>query len=126
MIRGIGIDMAEIKRFSETYQRFGMRFPERILADSELRDFARARNPGRFLAMRFAAKEATSKALGTGFRQGVAPRQMYVVHSPSGKPNLAVSGQAARLFETMGINASHISLTDEGGFAVAFVVLESN
>jgi holo-[acyl-carrier protein] synthase len=126
MIRGIGIDMAEIKRFGDSYKRFGMRFPERILAASELRDFARTRDPARFLAMRFAAKEATSKALGTGFRQGVAPRQMYVVHSPSGKPNLAVSGQAARLFEVMGINASHISLTDEGGFAVAFVVLESN
>jgi phosphopantetheinyl transferase (holo-ACP synthase) len=51
---------------------------------------------------------------------------MYVVHSPSGKPNLAVAGQAAHLFERMGINASHISLTDEGGFAIAFVVLESN
>ncbi len=126
MIRGIGIDMAEIKRFGESYKRFGMRFPERILAASELRDFTRARDPARFLAMRFAAKEATSKALGTGFRQGVAPRQMYVVHSPSGKPNLAVCGRAAQLFEAMGINASHISLTDEGGFAVAFVVLESN
>ena len=126
MIRGIGIDMAEIKRFGESYNRFGMRFPQRILSASELRDFTRTRDPARFLAMRFAAKEATSKALGTGFRQGVAPRQMYVVHSPSGKPNLAVSGEAARLFEVMGINASHISLTDEGGFAVAFVVLESN
>ena len=126
MIRGIGIDMAEIRRFSESYERFGMRFPARILSESELRDFSRARHPGRFLAMRFAAKEATSKALGTGFKQGIAPRQMYVVHSPSGKPNLAVSGQAAELFAAMGINASHISLTDEGGFAVAFVVLESN
>jgi holo-[acyl-carrier protein] synthase len=126
VIRGIGIDMAEIRRFTESYERFGMRFPQRILSDSELRDFARARNPGRFLAMRFAAKEATSKALGTGFKQGIAPRQMYVVHSPSGKPNLAVCGQAAELFAAMGINASHISLTDEGGFAVAFVVLESN
>ncbi len=126
MIRGIGIDMAEIRRFTASYERFGVRFPERILSDSELRDFTRTRNPGRFLAMRFAAKEATSKALGTGFKQGVAPRQMYVVHSPSGKPNLAVSGRAAELFAAMGINASHISLTDEGGFAVAFVVLESN
>ncbi len=126
MIRGIGVDMAEIRRFSESYERFGMRFPERILSDSELRDFARTRNPGRFLAMRFAAKEATSKALGTGFKQGVAPRQMYVVHSPSGKPNLGVSGRAARLFAEMGIYASHISLTDEGGFVVAYVILEAH
>ena len=125
MIRGIGVDMAEIRRFDESFRRFGMRFPERILGAVELRDFARARNPARFLAMRFAAKEATSKALGTGFKQGIAPRQIHLVHSPSGKPNLAVEGEAARLFERQGIGASHISLTDEGGFVVAYVVLES-
>ncbi|MGE0859131.1 MAG: holo-ACP synthase [Gammaproteobacteria bacterium] len=125
MIRGIGVDMAEIRRFGESYARFGMRFPERILGDTELRDFGRARNPARFLAMRFAAKEATSKALGTGFKQGIAPRQVQVIHAPSGKPNLTVDGEAARLFERLGIAASHISLTDEGGFVVAFVVLET-
>ena len=124
MIKGIGVDMAEIGRFTATYARFGARFPERILSAQELREFAHSRNPGRFLAMRFAAKEATSKALGTGFRDGVASRQIGVVHSASGKPNLAVTGRAAELFATFGISASHVSLTDEGGFAVAFVVLE--
>ena len=125
MIKGIGIDMAEIKRFTAAYERFGARFPERILSANELNEFARSRNPGRFLAMRFAAKEATSKALGTGFRAGIAPRQIGVVHARSGKPNLAVTGAAAALFAAAGIVASHITLTDEGGLAVAVVVLES-
>lgn len=124
MIFGVGTDIAEITRFTAAWERFGARFPGRILAPEELEAFPRARDPGRYLAMRFAAKEATSKALGTGFRQGVAPRQIRVVHAPSGKPSLAVSGRSAALFEEHGIVASHVSLTDDGGFAVAFVVLE--
>ena len=126
MIKGIGVDMAEIKRFTAAYDRFGSRFPERILSERELGEFAHSRDPGRFLAMRFAAKEATSKALGTGFRSGVAPRQIGVVHASSGKPNLAVAGRAAELFAEQGIVASYVTLTDEGGLAVAFVVLESS
>ena len=125
MIYGIGTDIAEIVRFDRALERFGDRFPARILDLQELIGFAAARNPGRFLAMRFAAKEATSKALGTGFKQGIAPRQIGVVHAPSGKPGLAVSGQAAVLFERFDIVASHVSLSDDGGFAVAVVVLET-
>ena len=125
MIFGIGVDIAEIVRFDQSYERFGQRFPERILAADELAGFGRARHAGRYLAMRFAAKEATSKALGTGFRQGVAPRQIAVVHAPSGKPDLVVSGRAAELFEQHGIVAGHVSLSDDGGFAIAQVVLET-
>jgi holo-[acyl-carrier protein] synthase len=124
MIFGIGIDIAEISRFDAAYTRFSTRFAERILSEDELRHFDRARNVGRYLAMRFAAKEATSKALGTGFKQGIAPRQIGVVHAPSGKPSLKVSGNAALLFEQHGIVASHVSLSDDGGFAIAYVVLE--
>ena len=124
MIFGIGIDIAEIQRFISAYTRFGDRFPDRILSTAEMLEFPHARNPGRYLAMRFAAKEATSKALGTGFKQGVAPRQISVVHAPSGKPSLEVTGHTAVLFADHGICSSHLSLSDEGGFAVAFVVLE--
>lgn len=124
MIFGIGIDIAEIARFEASFRRFGTRFPERILSPSELAGFPRARNPGRYLAMRFAAKEATSKALGTGFKQGISPRQISVVHAPSGKPSLAVSDHAAALFERHGIIASHVSLSDDAGLAIAYVVLE--
>lgn len=125
MIYGIGIDIAEIARFERALARFGERFPARILDQHELRGLAAARQPARYLAMRFAAKEATSKALGTGFKQGIAPRQIGVVHAPSGKPGLAVSGQARVLFERHGIVASHVSLSDDGGFAIAYVVLET-
>ncbi|MEX2482133.1 MAG: holo-ACP synthase [Gammaproteobacteria bacterium] len=125
MIFGIGVDIAEIVRFEQALARFGARFPARILDHHEARGLHRARNPARYLAMRFAAKEATSKALGTGFKQGIAPRQIGVVHAPSGKPGLAVSGQAAVLFERYGITASHVSLSDDGGFAIAYVVLET-
>lgn len=125
MIYGIGVDIAEIVRFERAHARFGARFAARILDHQELRGLGAARNPARYLAMRFAAKEATSKALGTGFKQGVAPRQIGVVHAPSGKPGLAVSGMAATLFERHGIVASHVSLSDDGGFAIAYVVLEA-
>lgn len=124
MIFGLGIDIAEVVRFEQAHARFGARFPARILGAAELAEFAVSRRPARYLAMRFAAKEATSKALGTGFRQGVAPRQIRVVHAPSGKPSIAVSGRAAELFAEHGIVASHVSLTDDGGLAVAVVVLE--
>ena len=125
MIYGIGIDIAEIARFERALARFGARFPARILDQHELRGLASARQPARYLAMRFAAKEATSKALGTGFKQGIAPRQIGIVHAPSGKPGLAVSGQARILFDRDGIVASHVSLSDDGGFAIAYVVLET-
>ncbi|MEQ8230252.1 MAG: holo-ACP synthase [Gammaproteobacteria bacterium] len=125
MIYGVGVDIAEIARFAAAHERFGVRFAERILDHQELRGLADARNPARYLAMRFAAKEATSKALGTGFKQGIAPRQIGVVHAPSGKPGIAVNGNAATMFERLGIVASHVSLSDDGGFAIAFVVLET-
>lgn len=125
MITGIGIDIAEISRFTRAYSKFGERFPRRILCAKELLEFPHARHPGRYLAMRFAAKEAASKALGTGFKQGVSAPQIRVVHAPSGQPSLEVSGRAAELFAHRGIRASHLSLSDDGGFAVAFVVLET-
>ena len=124
MIAGIGVDIAEISRFTRAYTKFGARFPRRILCRAELLEFPRARHPGRYLAMRFAAKEAASKALGTGFKQGVTPRQIRVIHAPSGQPSLEVSGRVAELFAHRGIHTSHLSLSDDGGFAVAFVVLE--
>jgi holo-[acyl-carrier protein] synthase len=126
MIFGLGVDIAEVARFEQAYARFGLRFPQRILHESELAEFARSRRPARYLAMHFAAKEAASKALGTGFRQGVAPRQICLIHAPSGKPGLSVTGMAAQWFERHGISASHVSLTDDGGLAVAVVVLETS
>ena len=126
MIYGIGVDIAEISRFREAHARFGDRFCQKILTPEELQHFPTARDTGRYLAMRFAAKEATSKALGTGFKQGIAPRQIGVKHARSGKPSLTVAGNTAALFERERISGAHVSLSDDGGFAIAYVVLESD
>lgn len=125
MIFGTGIDIAEIDRFGIAYKRFQERFLGKILSEYELKYFDAFRNPARYLAMRFAAKEATSKALGTGFKQGIYPSLIWVEHEFSGKPHLQVSGKAKHLFEKFKISHSHISLSDDGGFAVASVILET-
>ena len=125
MIYGIGIDLAQISRIDNAYQRWGQRFASKILGLSELEDFKHTKRPVRFLAMRFAAKEAASKAFGTGFKQGVAPRQIEVTHNRAGKPSLVFSGQVEKLALENQITASHVSLTDEADFAMAYVVLET-
>lgn len=125
MIYGIGVDLAQISRIERAFERFGQRFANKILGESELRDFQVTKRPVRFLAMRFAAKEATSKAFGTGFKQGVAPRQIEVTHNAAGKPSLVFSGQVKKLATEKGIVASHVSLTDEDDFAVAYVIIET-
>jgi len=124
VIYGIGIDMVEIARMSRALERFGERLARRVLTDAELEQFRGARRPDRFLAMRFAAKEAASKALGTGFREGVAPRRIGVRQDRRGKPSLVFLGSVAQRIQALGIQASHVSLTDENHYAVAFVVLE--
>jgi len=125
MIFGTGIDIVRIDRIERVYRSYGDRFARKILGPNELEEFARSRRPARFLAMRFAAKEAMSKALGTGFRSGVAPRLIEVRHNEAGKPSLYVLGKVRALLETHDIRASHVSLADEQGCAAAFVVLET-
>ena len=125
MIYGIGVDIAEISRFQVSYDRFSDRLIQKILTLDEAKQFALSKNKARFLAMRFAAKEATSKALSTGFKQGVAPRQIGVTHAKSGKPDLKVYGRAYEIFEKERIVNSHLSLSDDAGLAIAYVVLET-
>ncbi|MBT8446072.1 MAG: holo-ACP synthase [Gammaproteobacteria bacterium] len=125
MITGIGIDLCEFARIDQAFARFGARFSRRILTSSELEQFANSARQVRFLAMRFAVKEAASKALGTGFRQGVAPRQIGVVQDAAGKPSLVLDGGALAVATRLGVVASHVSMTDEGEYAAAVVVMES-
>ena len=125
MIFGTGVDIARIDRFGTIYDRFQLKFLKKILSQYELHHFERARDPARYLAMRFATKEATSKALGTGFKKGIYPSLIWVEHEPSGKPNLRVTGRARELFEKFEIKNSHVSLSDDGGFAIASVILEN-
>jgi holo-[acyl-carrier protein] synthase len=124
LIYGIGVDITEICRFQLSYERFGLRLVEKILTSEEVAQFGRSKNKARFLAMRFAVKEATSKALGTGFKGGIAPRQIGVIHAKSGKPDLKVFGRACEMFKKVGIVNSHVSLSDDAGLAIAYVVLE--
>jgi holo-[acyl-carrier protein] synthase len=124
MIYGIGVDIVEIVRIERAYMRWGLRFAEKILGTTELQQFAHARRPVRFLAMRFAAKEAASKAFGTGFRQGVSPRQIEVQHNPAGKPSLVFSHNVAALAARERISASFVTMADETEYAIAHAVLE--
>jgi holo-[acyl-carrier protein] synthase len=124
MIAGIGVDLVDIARFDAGLQRFGMRLAEKLLDEQELRAFHAAPRPAQFLAGRFAAKEAFAKALGTGFRLGVYPREIGVRNDALGKPELAWSQALGEILRRRGIAASHLSLSDERGMVVAFVVLE--
>lgn len=123
MIFGIGTDIVRIERMQQALQRHGDKFAERILSSEELDEYQESENGARFLAKRFAAKEATAKAMGTGFRDGLSLRHIYVGHDEKGKPNLNYSQQASLFIKENNITESHISLADEQEYAVAFVTL---
>lgn len=126
MIHGIGTDIVHVARIETALERHGERFAQRVLAESEWTDFlAVPRHPAALLAKRFAAKEAWSKALGTGFRDGLSLRDVAVSHDALGKPELQFFGRAAELIARFGIVASHVSLADEADYVVAFVILEN-
>ena len=124
MIYGIGVDIVEIVRIKRAYDRWGQRFADKILGPAELEHFKQTKTPVRFLAMRFAAKEAASKALGTGFKQGISPSQIEVEYNRAGKPSLVFSRHAAELTEHEKITASFVSMADESDYAIAYAVLE--
>ena len=123
MIYGIGVDMVKVSRIRAGLERFGDRYARRILSVSEFEEFQRARRRDSFLAKRFAVKEAVAKALGTGFRDGLTLRQISVVHDALGKPEVRCSGRASELLEASGIGESHVSISDEDDYALAFVTL---
>ncbi|MBI3546583.1 MAG: holo-ACP synthase [Gammaproteobacteria bacterium] len=126
MIFGIGTDIVRVGRMQEDLDRFGDRFSERILTSGELLDFRKNANKANFLARRFAAKEATVKAMGTGFRDGIQLHDIEVTHDAQGKPILAFHGRAQEFLQAKNIAVAHISLADEKDHAVAFVTLETN
>lgn len=129
MIVGIGTDLADIERIRGTLERFGDRFVQRCFTEIEQVKSDRRRNRAESYAKRWAAKEACSKALGTGLRMGVAWREMGVVNLPSGKPTLALTGGAAerlaRLIPHGHEPQLHLTITDDGPYAQAFVVIEA-
>ena len=124
MIIGIGTDLCEIGRVQRALDRHGERFARKILIESELVRFRQHRRPAAYLAKRFAAKEAFSKAMGTGIHFPVNWHNVSVENGRSGRPMLHFSTPLAVLLRGRGVTAAHLSLTDEVGMACAFVVLE--
>jgi holo-[acyl-carrier protein] synthase len=124
LIFGIGTDVVQVERVEKTYTRFGDHFVNRLLMDEEQIFFARSKNPVRFLSMRFAAKEAVVKAMGTGFANGMWIRDVGTVPNKLGRPDVIYSARGRAVCRRLGIGAGHLSLTDEAGLVVAFAVLE--
>ncbi|HYB65062.1 MAG TPA: holo-ACP synthase [Steroidobacteraceae bacterium] len=123
MIFGIGVDVLEAVRIQRTLERFGERFVEHLLMPEERAQLARTQRRERFLAMRFAAKEAVVKAMGTGFAHGMWIRDVGVVQNSWGKPEVVFSARGEQVRRALGVGESHVTLTDEAGLVVAVAVL---
>lgn len=123
MIYGIGTDIVDINRMRDDLNKYGDKFARRILTEAEFGEFKNKSNQAAFLAKRFAAKEATAKAMGTGFSQGVSLHHIGVEHDEAGKPILEFSDVAKKFLQEKQIKQTHLSLADEREYAVAFVTL---
>lgn len=123
-IFGIGTDIVEIERIAKVHERSGDRLAQRILTANELAQYQASAQPVRFLAKRFAVKEAAAKALGTGIRSGLAFNQFEVCNDALGKPCLHLHGVAAEMAARYGITHLHVTIADERHYAVATVLLE--
>ena len=130
MIFGVGTDICDVRRIAATFERRGERFAEKVLGPHEIEVFrqrlAKVKARGiSYLATRFSAKEAFSKAIGMGMRMPMTWRDCEVVKAPSGKPQIRLHGELAAWFEARGLRA-HVSVTDETDYAASFVVVEQN
>jgi holo-[acyl-carrier protein] synthase len=124
MIFGIGTDIVEVSRIEDSLARFGDVFAQRILTEQEWLSFQQSKTQARFLAKRFAAKEAFAKALGTGLRDPATFQNIGVAHDDLGKPVLDLSPALQTFLDKKGIVQQHLSISDEKALAAAFVVLE--
>ena len=123
MIFGVGTDIVAVARLGRLFERHGERALDKLLAPNERADFGRASDPARFLAKRFAAKEAFGKALGIGVAAPATLPNIAVIHDALGKPAFAYAPKLASYLAERGLSA-HLSISDEHDFALAFVVLE--
>jgi len=126
MIFGIGTDIVEYARIEAMWQRHGVRLAERMLSAQELPEFLSHHHPARFLAKRFAAKEAFAKAAGSGLRHPVSLSRISITHDGLGKPVLQFDLELRTYLAQLGISGHHLSISDERNMIVAFVVLETN
>lgn len=125
MIHGIGSDIVDVRRIQESLDQHGRRLAERILASAELEEYDQNSSQAHYLAKRFAAKEATAKALGCGFRHGLSMKHICVTRDELGKPGLHFEAVAKQKSQQAGITSVHLTLSDERHYAIAFVVLET-
>ena len=123
MIGGIGTDLVHIPRITEMLGKYGDKAAQRILDETEWQQFQQSLQPAAFLAKRFAAKEATAKALGTGFRDGLSLQHIAVRNDALGKPELVFHHYACQLLAEKNIQKALLSLSDDGDYATAYVVL---
>lgn len=124
MIVGMGIDIIEVPRVEAAIARFGTRFVQRVFTDAEIRYCESKQNKFERFAGRFAAKEAALKAIGTGWKRGVAWRDVEVSREPSGKPTIAFSGKAAEFAKRLGVRRASLSISHTAEQAIAQVILE--
>ncbi len=123
MIFGIGTDILQQSRITKTLDRFGAHFANRLLLEDERELFERTKNPVRFLSMRFAAKEAIVKAMGTGFSQGIWVRDVGMIPNDWGQPQIIYSERGQIMRERLGIGSGHLTLSDEAGLVIAIAIL---
>lgn len=123
MIFGIGIDVLKVDRIERVFAKHGERFIRHLLMPAERAQLQRTMRPARFLAMRFAAKEAIVKGMGTGFAHGVWIRDVGILQNGWGRPEVVYSARGNKVREGLGIGEGHVTLTDEAGLVVAVAVL---
>lgn len=124
MIHGIGTDLLDTRRIRDGLARFGEHYADRLLAPAEHAGYYASGDPARFLAKCFAAKEAFSKAAGTGLRAPVTLRNIAVLRDARGKPHIECAPALAAWLAEQGVAAHHVSLSDEGDLVLAYVILE--
>ncbi|MHC1742291.1 MAG: holo-ACP synthase [Syntrophobacteraceae bacterium] len=123
-IYGVGIDLVQVERIRKSLERWGSRFEERVFAPGEIAACQQRKDRAGCLAMRFAAKEAFVKALGTGMRPPLRWRDIEVRNDHLGRPEIVLADSARELCRSQGIRSWHLSLTDDGAYSAAVVVLE--
>jgi holo-[acyl-carrier protein] synthase len=124
MIYGTGVDLVQVERIEKVIERWGDRFINRVFTKEERKFCLKRTSPASAFSLRFAAKEAFSKAIGTGMRKGVFWRDIEVFHFPGGRPGLKVHGHSEEICKREKICGLHLSLSDEGVYGIAMVVLE--
>ncbi len=126
MINGVGVDILEKERVFTILKKYGKRFQERVLGDSEIKaiEGKSLNNQIRFISNNFACKEAVAKALGLGFTEGISLKEIEILRKPSGQPFITLNGNTDKVAKNIGIKKFHVSISDTKKLSMAFVVGE--